>query len=126
MELIELSQKMTERIDLLEKKRKDLEQLSRNKALTAACYDREITKTIIRLKNGEQMTLDGHNIKNPIGSITEKLAKGLCWQDKLDMDTAEGLYKVELACIEAIKAELNGYQSINRYLKETTSQGGAY
>ena len=58
-------------------------------------------------------------IKNPPTTIIEKVAKGICWKECLEKDLAETQYKVNLEKADIIKAQLNGYQSINRYLSET-------
>jgi hypothetical protein len=118
MEIQTLSLQMQKRIKALETARNEISQLAKRKAVTSAAYDKKLATVIIKLKNGETMSLDGNTISSPPVSIIDKTAKGLCWEQKLDMDTAEALYKSKISEIECIKAELNGFQSINRHLSE--------
>jgi hypothetical protein len=71
------------------------------------------------MRNGKEYELGGEIIKDPPTTIIEKLAKGLCWVDKLAMDQAETAYKIALEKIDNLKSGQNGFQSINRYMGET-------
>ena len=87
-------------------------------ALHKVAYEKAIAKTIIGLKNGMEYTMgDGFPVINPPTTIVEKIAKGLCWREKLKMDKWEGLVKGLISNIDCLKAQLNGYQSINRHLE---------
>ena len=46
----------------------------------------------------------------------DKLARGICWQHKLEMEKAEALYKSAITNLDATMAQLSAYQSMNRYL----------
>jgi len=48
----------------------------------------------------------------------EKIAKGICYQEKLNMELAEAQYKNAIVGMSAIQAELNGFQSIYRHLEQ--------
>jgi hypothetical protein len=116
MELIKLSEQMQVLIKDLGSLRRMLRQSGISKAEALAEYDKSIAKTIIQLKNGVKFTLEGQEIVNPPTTITEKIAKGICWHEKLKADEKETLYKSLIANIEVIKAQLNALQSINRNL----------
>jgi hypothetical protein len=118
MELIEIGQAIKKKIALLEKMRIEIRDRAEKKAIEAAAYDRAIAITIIRLRNGQIYELDGETIdgiKLP-ANLLEKIAKGICWKERLEADKAEAFYKSLISNIDSVQAELNGYQSINRHL----------
>ena len=88
-------------------------------AVALSEYDRQLAVTLIKLRNGKEATLDGETIQSPPATITEKIAKGVCWEAKLNADTKEGELKALQSTMNAIMAELNGLQSIYRHLDET-------
>ena len=95
-----------------------------NRAGTSAEYDRSIAKTMIELKNGKAFEIGDTIVVNPIASNIERLAKGICWKQKLDRDTAEGLYKTYFAKLDALKVAINGCQSIKKNLIGFEGDGG--
>jgi len=97
---------------------KQLKPRAKRKAQTIARYEKELAKIIIRLRNGDEIELDNEWIKDPPVTVIEKIARGICFQEKLDMELADAEYKNAVAGLDAIKAELNGFQSINRYQSE--------
>lgn len=118
METVKLSQLIEDKIKLLEAGRKELKTRAERKAETIAEYDRRMAITMIELKNGVEVMWEGQKIQNPPATIIEKIAKGLCWQSKLEMEKAEAFYKNAIVGLHTITAELNGLQSVNRYLSE--------
>jgi hypothetical protein len=118
MDVITIAKRMNNRINALEAARGRLESLASLKAESCALYEKELAITIIRIKNGMEVELDGKHIINPPVTIMEKIARGICWEYKLAMDKADTAYKAEIVCMSALAAELNGYQSINRYIKD--------
>lgn len=119
MELTAIAKKITQKIELLEKGRGELLVAAQEKATKIAQYDCQLAVTLIKLKNGHELTLQGQTVKNPPASTAEKIAKGICWQARLDMEQAAAEYQVLGGKMKSVEAELNGYQSINRYLSET-------
>jgi len=118
MDVIETAKRMNHRINALETARAHLHFLATLKAESIALYEKVLAVTIIKIKNGMEVELQGRHIVNPPVTIMEKIAKGICWEEKLTMEKAEALYKAEVVSIQALTAELNGYQSINKYLGE--------
>jgi len=80
--------------------------LAKKKADSMAIYEKAIACETLDLKSTQ-----------PI-SIIEKLAKGKCADLKASADLAESMYKNCLKIIDITEAQLNGYQSIGRYLSE--------
>lgn len=117
LDVIKIAEKINNHINLLGIMRKEIRQRADDRANAIALYDKALAIAIIKLKNGEVFELDGNEIKNPIGSITEKIAKGICWKEKLNIEKGDGLYKSLISNIDSVKAELNGMQSIYRHLE---------
>lgn len=118
MDIIQINQEIQNKIKLLEKGRALLEEQAITKSQTIAEYEKHLAVTIIQLKNGKEIEFEGETIVNPPATIIEKIARGICYQDKLEMDKAEAMYKATITKIQSIQAELNGYQSIFRHLEK--------
>jgi hypothetical protein len=118
MELIKIAEKMERLINDLGALRYSLKIFAKQKAENIAEYEKNVAKTLICLKNGIEYELDGNKVCNPPTTIAEKIARGICWQDKLKAEESESMYKSLIINIETIKAQLNGYQTIIKYLDE--------
>ena len=116
MEIIAVANEIENRIKMLETGRKQLQIRSARRADTIGQYEKVLGVTIMRLKNGVEFTLDDVEISNPPATITERIARAICFQAKIDMEQAETEYKNAVKGLECIQAELNGYQSIFRFL----------
>lgn len=89
--------------------RREIESKGNARAKSIAEYDLRLGDAI------ETLRTEG---KFPV-SLIEKLAKKLCHSYRESMEIAEIEYKATIANLDALKAQLNGYQSIMRYLDET-------
>ena len=118
METLTLANAINEKIATLKKMRAELKDRSVNKANSIAVYERELAKIILKLRNGEKLTFEGQEVESPPVTIIEKIARGICWNERLEMETADALYRSLITNIDCVQAELNGLQSINRYLSE--------
>lgn len=98
--------------------RMSLKVYAKAKAENIAEYEKSVAKTMICLKNGIEYELDGNKVINPPTTTTEKIARGICWQEKLKAEESESIYKSLIINIETIKAQLNGYQTIIKYMDE--------
>ena len=119
MDVIQIAKEIEKKIKLLESARGLLGGLAADKANAMANYDKNLAITIIKLRNGKAFVVDEETIKEPPTTLVEKIAKGICWESKLQADHAEAEYKLALSKLESVKAELNGYQSIYRHLDES-------
>lgn len=117
MDILTTNQNIEKKIKQLDSAQQLLKERAEAKAETIAKYEKQIAITLIKLKNGQVFELDGEKIENPPVSICEKLAKGICWKEKLDMEKAEAEYKNIVKGLESLEAQLNGYQSILRYMQ---------
>lgn len=91
-------------------------QSAKAKAKAISAFAKKVTITEIKLKNGLIDKIDGIEVGHVVASAARKIAEGYCWQELHDKELAEALYKSNLTNIEAIKAELNGLQSVNKHL----------
>jgi len=118
MDIITISNEIQNKITELGKATSQLRQRTDTKSEALAEYDKQLALVIMGLKNGKQFQLEGETIHNPLATVTEKIAKGICWEYKLKADKAETEYKSLITAIDSIKSQLNGYQSIYRHLEE--------
>ena len=97
--------------------RKTIRDRGEDKAIKAAEYDMVLASTLIGLKNGVGYDLGGQHIVNPPASTSEKIAKGICWKEKMEMDKAEMLYKSAISNLDSTQSQLNALQSIFRHME---------
>ncbi|MFA5298713.1 MAG: hypothetical protein WC389_10960 [Lutibacter sp.] len=85
------------------------EELIKAKAESARDYDKYISIATAELKaKGEPIT------------IIDKIAKGNCSEVLYKKILAEEMLKAHYSKIERLEAQMNGLQSMNRYLTSTT------
>lgn len=116
MDVLQVANMIQDKIKLLERMRLEIRDRATEKATTGSAYDKAMAITIIKLKNGEEMILDGEIIQGVPATLIDKIARGICWKEKLEMDKSEALYKSLISNIDSVQSELNGLQSLNRYL----------
>ena len=114
---ITLRQNIEAKIQQLEKQRLRLFKAAQFKAQKIAEYDKAISLTMLKLKNGVITEFEGEKIDGVTATTVEKIARGLCWNEALKKEEGESLYKSLLTNIDCIRAELNGLQSINKFFE---------
>jgi hypothetical protein len=122
MHIIEIAKKIQDKILLLEQGRSKLEAAAIDKSNTIAGYDKSLAITLIRIRAGKPVELEGEIAKDIPTTMAEKVARGICWKERFEMEKAEAMYKATVSKLSSIAAELNGYQSINRYLQHEVQQ----
>lgn len=121
MDVISTKQKIEGRINKLQEaitrveNSDQIEDAIKKMSNAKGAYERAMAITMINLKNGVELELDGEKIKNPGATMTEKIARGICFQEKIDMELAEAELKGLMKKIDIVMAQLNGYQSINKF-----------
>jgi hypothetical protein len=95
----------------------ELEESAIEKANGKANYSKAIGLMILKLKNGVITNFEGQEIKGITAGERLKIAEAICYKEEFDKDSSENLYKAIIVKIEARKAQLNGYQSINKVLQ---------
>ena len=119
MEIVKVAECIQGCISAIGKTRREIEDRGKAKAKTISDYDRRLAVTIAVLRDSETYTLGDRTFKSPPATLTEKIAKGICADERYAMEVAESSYKATLSNLEALKAQVNAYQSIFRWLDET-------
>lgn len=119
MEIYEIADRIEECEEMLRRGRKELSKRATEKANALSDYDRALAKAILKLRNGGSVELDGETITNPPATIIERIARGVCYKEKLEAELSEAVYKNAVVGLSSLQAELNGYQTLFRYLDET-------
>lgn len=101
-----VAENITRKITLLEEGRSKLKDRAQGKADAIADYDKCLAVAIIKRKD------EG---KYP-ATLIEKIARGDCYKQRAAAELAEAQYKLTVTKMNAIQAELNGWQSINRHM----------
>lgn len=115
-DVISVAESIREKISEIESERAKLEDSATDKANAISEYDRMMAISVLKLKNKAITEFEGNQISNLQANLIPIIAKGLCYKERFSQEFFEGRYKSILSNIDAIKAELNGFQSINRHL----------
>jgi hypothetical protein len=118
MEVLQVADLIREKIQELEQERPKLLDQAQAKAQAISNYDRAVAIAVLKIKNGTITQLDGENIGKVAANLIPYIAKGLCFKECFDKEAEENGYRAILSNIQAIQAELNGCQSLNRNLSE--------
>lgn len=113
--IIENRLKIEEKIQELRKERNELIPLAHKKSNTLKDYRKAKAIDITKLRSGKSVMIDNLVVFEKSATLIPHIAQGSCWKEKLDSDLAEVLYKSQIVIINAIMAELNGFQSIHKY-----------
>jgi hypothetical protein len=116
-DILTYKEKIERRIKSLEAGRLKIMELAREKAEKHSRYEMNLAITILKIKNGVITEFEGAEIKGLAANLIEKVAKGICWEHSMASDAAETSYKAGIEAMKSIQAELNGYQSILKYLE---------
>ena len=117
MDIIKVKDCIEKLIAEIGKTRREIEEKGRLKATAIAEYDRKLAVTIAELRNSDTYKLGDKEYKAPPVTITEKIAKGVCSVERYELEVAESGYKACASNLNALLAQLNGYQSIFRHLE---------
>lgn len=120
---IQIASEMGKKIELLVKSRAELRKYAHAKALSIAEYDRELAIAILKLKNGKAVQVGDEVAKDVPATVMKEIAKGAIWESCNKKELAEVTYKSAITAAEMIMAELNGLQSVNRYLDVSPNHG---
>ena len=105
-EPVEVATEIEKKIHEIESACKRLQGMATEKAATSAQF---------AVAFGEQL-MDLHKNKACPAAIMRDVAKGRCVKELKAMDYAEAAYKLQTELLQSLRAELNGWQSYNRYL----------
>ena len=86
--------------------RREIETKGNARARAISNYDKQLKIAIVVLREEGKFP----------ATLIEKIAKGVCCDHREQLELAEVGYKACISNLEALKAQLNGYQSIYKHL----------
>lgn len=117
MDLIAIAKSIESKIKEIDKIKASIRERGTNKAQSSANYEKQLSITMIKLRNGIEYKLDSEVVTNPPATVLEKIARGICFNERLDMEESEALYKSAIINLEATMAQMNALQSLSKYLE---------
>ena len=117
-EPVNISQAILEKISEIEDLKLRYREASRSFSQIAVDYDKVLALTMVKLRNGVEIEFEGQIVKSPQATLIERVSRGICWQEKLNLETISSRLDAIKACLNACQAQLNALQSINRHLGE--------
>jgi len=118
-EMVKIAAQIEEKIKASEKGRELLEPRGIDAANAEGAYDKKLAITMMALSNGREFELGGELVQNPGVSITEKIARGICWEERVAMLKTKHLHQAVIKKLEAVQHEMTGHQSRNKHLSST-------
>ena len=109
MEVVKVAQAIQGLIIEIGKCRREIEAKGRARAKAISEYDKRLGIAIITLRDEGKFP----------ATLIEKIARKICAPEVEQREIAESAYKACISNLEALKAQLNGYQSIFRHLDTT-------
>lgn len=119
MEVLEVAQHIEKIVSEIGKCRRQIEAKGNARAAAIKNYDMRLAIALATLHNSENYELAGKTYKSPPVSIMEKIAKGICADEREKMEIAESGYRACLDNLRALLAQANCYQSIYKHLSVT-------
>lgn len=114
---IKVADLIQDKIEEIRQARSLIKSYATRKSVSAAEYSKQRAIVTLQLKNNKIQHFEGEIIPpNPAVTLIKTLAEGICWKEELEKEEGENQYKGLIAILDAIKAELNGLQSVNKYL----------
>ncbi len=118
MDIIKISDQIEKKIQELEVAKKHLQKRSEKKAVTNSDYDKALALVMLRLRNKIITEFEGEQIGDLPATVLEKIAKGICYKERLEQEKSDAEYKSLITYISTVESQLNGWQSIYRHLEE--------
>ena len=82
-------------------------------------YKKKMAVTLIKLKNGVEMELDGEKIENPPATIMIKIAEGICAEEGMAMGVAANSWRLSLENLKNIQTQITALQSLLKTYSHT-------
>ena len=113
---VKVAELIQNKISELDQERPRLFDAAQSKAQAVSEYDKAVAIATLKLRNGTITEFEGEPIKNLPANLIPNIAKGICYKECFLKEAEEGCYKAVLTNIEVLKTQMNGLQSINKYL----------
>lgn len=82
-------------------------------------YKRKLAVTLIKLKNGVALELEGETIESPPATISVKIAEGICAEESMAMDVAANSWRLSLENLKNIATQITALQSLLKQYSHT-------
>ena len=109
--------KIEAKIAELEQERALVMDQAEAKAFSSSEYDKSYAITVLKLREHLITEWAEVPVRDLPVTLILSVAKGICYKEAYSRDLAEGIYKGLISNMDALKSELNGLQSINRYIE---------
>jgi len=80
-------------------------------------YNKKYAVVLIQLKNKVEFEFEGIKIKEPPAASVKEIAKGICFNEKFNLDKAESMLKIAYKNIETCIAQQTANQSLLKYME---------
>jgi len=88
-------------------------------AETTMAYKKRLAVTLIKLKNGVELELDGEKIQNPPATISVKIAEGICADEGMAMDVALNSWRLGIENLKNLTTQITALQSLLKSFSHT-------
>lgn len=117
MELKSISDEITRNILRLKKVNELLQLRAEDKANALGNYEMKLAQTMIELKNGRVVLLNGQEVSYTSATGLEKIAKGVCYKESIALDLAESAYRNTQIESNNLQTIINALQSKLKYME---------
>lgn len=118
-DIIGISNEIKRKIEEIKAKRLELPKLIEAKRQAMYKYFKNKSIAVIKLKNKNSVEIDGKELrKNYPVSMVFGLSELVIFENKIELEICTLQYNAAIASLRSLQAELNGYQTILRYLDE--------
>ena len=119
-DLLKIAKEIQARIGEISDIRSVVRERGQFKANAKIVYEKKLAVVMVSLKQGatfyiDQVKVEGGNV--PVSNIRD-IARGICYQERLDMEVTEADYKSAIVNISAVESQLNAWQSLLRYIDD--------
>lgn len=97
--------------------RKQIEDRGKARANAISNYDKRLAIAIATIREQTHYKLGDVQYERPPATLAEKIAKGICAEDRREMEIAESGYKAVISNLQALLAQMNAMQSIYRHME---------
>ena len=117
MDIVDINQQITKEILNLRNATNELMVRAKDKANALGQYEKKLAQTMLTLKNGQTVLLDGKEEVYNTATGLEKIAKGVCYKESIALDLAESKYRNVQVYIKSCETVINALQSQLRVIK---------
>lgn len=80
-------------------------------------YEKDLAVTILKIRHNEPLELEGRKVEKLPATLTKPVAEALCNESRFKAELASRKVKALIKKLDICMAQLNGWQSINKYVE---------